>query len=225
MLKQHFRQAAEGISPSVLKKIRRAEINLAVWHDPLSPESKAYLAGLDPQQLAGGRPWRDGYFTDIGRLKASTTKQARAKAVAGLLENLPAGKGRDALARDVEKLVVAFTRAVNGKNITGSLLVFKPTKDGGGFWHADSDNQRGIITLKGDKGTLWAPDDAPLKKEDKKGVYWGKVKPVKHTFMQEMKPQDFAVFKCLPFPNPLRHATPPPPLSSEYRLTFIMGSH
>ena len=43
--------------------------------------------------------------------------------------------------------------------------------------------------------------------------------------MQEMAPQDFAVFKCLPFPNPLRHATPPPPLSNEYRLTFIMGSH
>jgi len=224
LLKKRFRQAAEGDFPGVLENIRRAEINLAVWNDPLSAASKAYLAGLNLKKLARGREWEDGYYAYAGDLRAASSKKDLAKAATDALKDLPNGEGKDALARDIGKLVEAFAKASRGRNVTGTLLIFKPTAEGGGFWHADQKKRRGIITLKGDRATLWAPDDAPLKQQDEEGIYWGCVNPRKQKFIQEIAPQDFAIFKCLPFPNPLKHATPVPPMSTEYRLALLIGS-
>lgn len=221
MLQEHFKQAANGHFAGVLEKIRVPEINLSVWQNPLSAESKTYLANLQLKKIGGSSRYLDGYFKILGRV-FRVSENRLAASVDKLLNKLPEREGKDALRADVGKLFQAFTGALQKKSAGFSLLIFKPAADGGGFWHTDAGKHRGIITLRGNRGTLWAPETARLQKEDESGIYWSKVNLEKQKFIQEILPQDFAIFKCRPSRNPLRHATPPPSICREYRLALIM---
>ncbi len=226
MLKKLFKQAVLDTSPAALAHIRKAPINLAVWEDALSPASKKYLQTVDLEKIAMHYSLRDGYYYHVNNYASSSLQHEAAKIKKALLKHFPRGQGKNALANDIGKLMRAFQKATGNSKVHANFLVFTPSKIG--FWHTDSHTgttpHRGIMSMIGDRGTLWRSDESLPKKHKRTDLYWGSVQPEKDaTFCQEIAPLDFAIFKCNVFPNPLVHATPPTPMSMTRRLAFIVG--
>ncbi len=222
-MKKEFRQAAIGNTQRALDAIRQDAVNLAVWRDPLSPETKKYLEKLPLRKLAAQGRNQDNYCFRL--YDSVVVPDHMNKILLQTLSVLPESKGRESLVMDTIKLAEAFTRATGAPPEVAHLLVFKPAKDGPGFWHVDDGNNLGIITLKGDTGTLWRPDESlPADVEDRCKTYWGNVKPETEHYIQQLARYDFAIFKCNKAPNPLVHATPPRSMTRSYRMALLLAN-
>jgi hypothetical protein len=229
-----FGQAAIGDDADVLGQILVPQFNLAVWRGAGENLSRsAYMQSLDLDSLGQANPLRDNYFKSLFSLPVSSSPSQRLAMIAALTANLrtadfpaeaPSGINQphdDFTRRDLASALYDLTThfaASIGKRSRVTLLIFYP--DGNHFWHSDGGPARGIITLRGNKGTIWRPDSSLVGQTCSYGTYWGDVEPEKQDFIQSIEPGDMAIFKCKNHKNPLVHATPE---SNEPRLVAIMG--
>ena len=226
-----FANAAVSHDPDVLAQIATPQFNLAVWKGAAkSLRQSSYMQGLDLDALEGGEPWQDNYFKALlthGVGDALMPKRRRA-GLAYLDEQLaeagfPEAKRDRAMNRKVfgETLYdfAGHFAAAMGRGVGFTLLKFRP--DPGMFWHTDGGPARAIVTLRGDEGTLWRPDQSLPKGKPRNLTYWGPVKLAHQPYAQTLEPGDMAIFKCRGNENPLVHASP---LCTKTRLVMIMGA-
>lgn len=229
-----FANAAISHDPDVLAQIAVPQFNLAVWKraaDPLRQSS--YIKNLDLDSLGADAPWQDNYFQSLlthGRgLNMSVRRRRRGLAYlddqlaeAGFPESPPKSSGdrtmnRQILGQKLYDFAGHFAAAMN-RNVGFTLLKFRP--DAGMFWHTDGGAARAIVTLRGEEGTLWRPDQSLPAGKPRDLTYWGPVKLAHQPYAQKLEPGDMAIFKCRGNENALVHASP---LCTKSRLVMIMG--
>lgn len=228
--KVKFANAAISNDPDVLAQIATPQFNLAVWKRAAEPlRQSSYIRNLDLDALTGDEPWRDNYFKSLlshGVGPAMSTKRRRS-GLAHLDEQLAqAGFPEAKLERSVNRKVLGeklydfagHFAAAMGQRVGFTLLKFRP--DPGMFWHTDDGPARAIVTLRGDEGTLWRPDQSLPAGKPRNLTYWGPVKLAHQPYAQTLAPGDMAIFKCRGNENPLVHASP---LCTKTRLVMIMG--
>ncbi|MCI5059697.1 MAG: DUF1826 domain-containing protein [Alphaproteobacteria bacterium] len=228
MIRKIFGQAIIADYPAALRHIQTEDINLAIWQSPLSDETKSYLKKLQLKKLTRKNKWYGdgGYWTYLGKstiiepFSQNLSQKDKLRLIQQTFGNLPSTDGKEALSTDILKLTQEFAKATNCEKMSFNFLVFK-ARPQTSFWHTDIKSHRGIITLKGNLGTIWQPNKSLPRTKDRNKTYWGYVKP--DDTIQQMKSGDFAIFKCQDSKSPLVHATPPTFMTRGYRLALLMG--
>jgi hypothetical protein len=226
MLKKSFNQAVFSENPAVLAQINLGEINLAVLENALSPQARIYAERLNLPELCKDHACTDNYYFLLGRAKLDPEDPQRRQAIATLVSSLPEGGGKETLVDDMLKLSDEFARAASAQEIGMSLIAFRPgSRPGeGGYWHTDPGVMWTNITLAGERGMLWRPDESLPADQPRAQPHWGNVDPrTEPGIIQQINPGDLAVFKCRFYPNPLVHATPPGEMLRGWRLMMGMG--
>ena len=226
-----FANAAVSHDPDVLAQIATPQFNLAVWKGAAkSLRQTSYIQALDLNALEGEAPWQDNYFQALlsHGVGDGLTQKSRRAGLAHLDEQLAeAGFPEARLDRTMNRKAFAgalydfaghFAAAL-GRGVGFSLVKFRP--DPGMFWHTDGGPARAIVTLRGEEGTLWRPDQSLPKGKPRHLTYWGPVKRADQSYAQTLEPGDMAIFKCRDHENPLVHASP---LCTKTRLVMIMGA-
>lgn len=231
--REKYQHAAIGRDLSVLSEIARPSINLAVWKNAgAALKRDAYLQALDLDALGPGLAWRDDYFKILTTWKFNPAAPAKQRRwfESGLEEQMeeagfpaqgpgPLLGGRRRLANQIISFADIVAQQAAGSRVGFSLLLFRP--DDNMFWHTDGGPMRGIITLRGDTGTLWRPEPTLSREYDRRAAYWGDVQPEQDKDKtQAIEPGDLAVFKCRAAENPLVHASP---VCQKTRLTMVMS--
>ncbi|MGZ9108942.1 MAG: DUF1826 domain-containing protein [Micavibrio sp.] len=223
--KEMFQHAAISHDPDVLGLIAQPQINLTVWKRANAAQN--YVENLDLESLGPHEPWTDGYFKLLlnhGYTAQSPTKirrqNERALAEKMAEKGFPDDRkgGRQTLATRLTNFTDLFAQAAGLDGAGFSLLLFRPR--GHMFWHTDAGPTRGIVTLRGDVGTLWRPEPSLPAGKPRNLTYWGNVDPAKQEYTQSIDPGDMAIFKCRAAENPLVHASP---TCERTRLVMIMG--
>jgi hypothetical protein len=239
-MKYMFNQAVISQEAAVVNEIRKDEIKLSVWQNPLSTKSITFIDAIEDSVVDSlvkretesykndprFKSFRDEerYYSQLGY------KEFDASDYEGdmreLLKPIAFGKDYDAFERDIFRLTEVFGAAIQKNELRAQLIVFKPRPrlagqgaSNGGYWHVDGGNYIGIITLKGDCGTLWRPSEDGKIDESDKDVDVSNLGDA-----QQIKPQDFGVFKARKQKNPLVHATPPYPLTQKNRLVLLLSN-
>lgn len=211
-----YNQAVENGDPAVINEIADDDINLCVWHSALSQRTIDYL---DNSQERLGRYLTDGNgskrLITIGndpvnyhswRLASDHEKRERLKKY---FAAYPAGENRNSLIEDVGTLIDIFHGAVDRRSRDFGLVsmvvgnIFR--------WHLDGAYEQGTITLTGNKGMLWRPQDSvPVEWLHDRRLIKEDVDPdAQKNIIQEIDTHDFAVFRGDKTSKPLVHATPP----------------
>lgn len=232
-----FKQAVIGDHPDILQKIHHPQVNLAVWQDAVKAPSVAdYLNQLDLAALCADQEWHDDYYKIVTsaqhcRSWDHETRRAALQKIDSRLEQAgfpqaEAGKGatRHHLAAQAARVAEHFARAMRVDRAGFSLLIFRSQPQEGLFWHTDEGKERGIVTLSGDHGTLWLPEYALPKGQDRQSCYWDE--PLEQAYgtdlpVQAINPGDMAIIKCAAQEKPLVHASPSP---CPPRLVMLMAA-
>lgn len=217
-----FEHAVSSDNPKVLEEISREDINLAVWENPLSPHSRQYLDGLDLNRDIVPKNSQYYEHTKIQVFNRETGTQTMAE----LVDYLPDREHKEALIDDLVRLKDSFLKATGFDQVNVAPMLFKPRAadrsnplSTPGFWHTDGGNNIGIITLKGDKGTLIRPNSSVTNYQSEIRKIEAVI-PEEQPFIREIGVGQFAIFKCLNHDSPLIHATPPYPMTRERRLVL-----
>ena len=221
--KEKFQHAAVSHDPDVLALIGHPQINLTVWKRAAS--SQKYVENLDLQALGPQAAWKDDYFKVLltHGYRGPSSAKARRQSERALEQKMtdsgfPDEDGRKDLATRLISFTDIFAEAAGLNGAGFSLLLFRPR--GNMFWHTDDGPTRGIVTLRGDAGTLWRPEPSLTPGKPRNLTYWGNVEPEKQDYIQSIDPGDLAIFKCRDAENPLVHASP---TCQQTRLVMIMG--
>jgi hypothetical protein len=214
-----YNQAVNGFKPDILTEIRRREVNLAIWRDPLCGSTKSYLKTLPLLKLSKkAKKLEEACYllshVDIPPYKAK-------ESIKELIKPLPYKEGKAALEEDLVRLTEAFKAATGKRPDSVQLLIYKPLKSLGGTWQTETGKKRGVITLKGDCGTLWHPNEHLPEEYDLEEVM--AVDPETDKLHLQVKPHDFAIFNGSDTTNPLVHATPPRFMCAQHRLVAVLG--